>query len=105
MEELKSSVVHKNLEMKIKLVGVELADLLLVLLFSSVMNLLFRDTAISWLMVFVLPLLLGVILHFGKKNKPDNFILHFIKYYFIPGQMAAGKRANEQDKLRRKING
>ena len=104
MEELKSSVVHKNLTMKIKLVGVELADLLLVLFFSSVMNLLFRNTAISWLMVFVLPLLLGVILHFGKKNKPENFILHFIKYYLIRGQLAAGKRAHEQDKLRRKIN-
>ncbi|MBF0301041.1 MAG: hypothetical protein HQK51_20195, partial [Oligoflexia bacterium] len=99
MDELKNSIVHKNLDMKIKLIGIELVDLLLVLFFSAFMNLFFRGTSISWLMVFVLPLILGIILHFGKKNKPESFIKHFARFYFLPGVLAAGKKANRRNKI------
>ncbi|MBF0361156.1 MAG: hypothetical protein HQK49_09100 [Oligoflexia bacterium] len=104
-DELRSSVVHKNLDKKIKLAGFELLDVLSVLFLSSVMNLIFGRTSISFLMVFIVPLTVGVILHFGKKNKSENFILHFIRYYLIPGRYEAGERVNELrvKELRRKI--
>ncbi|MBF0300534.1 MAG: hypothetical protein HQK51_17595 [Oligoflexia bacterium] len=104
MEDLRNSIVHKNLEMKIKLLGIELADILLVLFLSSVMNLIFGRTSISWIMVFIFPMIVGVLLHFGKKNKPENFIIHFIKYHLIPGQFAARDKALNEDKFRRHIN-
>ncbi|MBF0362741.1 MAG: hypothetical protein HQK49_17110 [Oligoflexia bacterium] len=104
MEELRNSIVHKNLEMKIKLLGVELADILLVLFLSSVMNLIFGRTSISWIMVFIIPLIVGITLHLGKKNKPDNFIFHFIKYHLLPGQFVAREKALYEEKLRRRID-
>ena len=104
-EGLRNSVVHKNLDKKIKLAGFELLDVLSVLFLSSVMNLIFGRTSISFLMVFIVPLALGIILHFGKKNKAENFILHFIRYYLIPGRYEAGEIVNElrAKELRAKI--
>ena len=84
------SKVHRHLDAPLKILGFEAPDLLGVLLFASIMNVIFGQTALSALMVFVFPFLFGCILYWSKRNKPEKFLIHFIRYHFQPGFYEAG---------------
>lgn len=89
---LKTSTVHRKLDAKFKIGGIEAADLLAVLLLAAVMNLIFGQIAIGPLFIFGLPTLLFFALYFGKRGKPDGHLLHVIKYYLSPGELWAGEK-------------
>ena len=95
---MKQSTVHRNLETKIKIAGMEAFDLLLILLFAAVMNVLFGKTFLAPWLVFVLPGVVGVVLWLGKRNKPDNYIAHFLKFYTSPGVYSAGEKGKDMGK-------
>lgn len=44
-----------------------------------------------------------VILYFGKRNKPDGYLIHLARYYLTPGHYSAGKLSEEGEKLDCKI--
>ena len=96
--ELETSTVHRNLDAKLRILGFELFDLLALLIFASTMNLIFGNTSLSFILVFVVPSILGAILYFGKKGKPDDFLPHFVRYFLMPGVFAAGQRPQNEDK-------
>lgn len=102
--ELKSSTVHRNLDAKLKVVGLEVHDLLFVLLFASVMNLLFGKTAFAIYLVFLLPMTMAGVLFFAKRNKPDQYLIHLIRFYLSPGFYSAGQTNSGEDRMRAKIN-
>jgi len=54
------------------------------------MNLIFGQSAMGTIMVFVVPLCIAAILYFIKRNKPDNYLIHFIKYHIEPGYLSSG---------------
>lgn len=93
---LKTSQVHRKLDAKFKVGGVEAADLLGVLLLAGVMNLFFGRIPYSALFIFGIPALLFVGLYFGKRGKPDGYLQHAIKFYLSSGALRAG---NIEDKL------
>ncbi len=101
-ESLFTSVVYRNLDSKIKIVGLEALDLIVILLIASVMNLIFGQTPLALYFVFLLPTFLGALLYFGKRNKPDNFLVHFLKYYLEEGLIEANSQNCELN-LQRKI--
>jgi hypothetical protein len=101
--ELKKSVVHRNLDSKIKILGFELYDLLALLIFASIMNLFFGNTSVSFVFVFVVPSLLGLALYFGKKNKLDNFLVHVFRYYLLPGIYFPGSPSQIEEKIKGRI--
>ncbi|MBF0298165.1 MAG: hypothetical protein HQK51_05560 [Oligoflexia bacterium] len=100
---LKTSVVYKNLNRKIKLFGMELEDILILAFFSSIMNLLFGRTSLSFLMVFILPLIIGIILYWSKKNKSEKYLQHYILFLTLPGHFSVGESNEYDKKLKRKI--
>lgn len=100
-EKLDSSVIHRGLDRKLKLFGFEVFDLLFVLVFASVMNLLFGRTFLSLYLVFCLPLLILVFLYFGKRGKPQGFLVHWLRFYLTPGFYSAGQRQGENERSRR----
>jgi hypothetical protein len=104
MMELNSSVVHRNLDAKLKIFGFELYDLLAILLIAAIMNLVFGRTSLSFLMVFLVPGFLAVILYFGKRNKPDQFLVHLVRYYLAPGVYSPGVLPKDEVKRKGKIN-
>lgn len=89
---LKSSAVHRNLDAKFKIGGVEAADLLAVLLSGAVMNLIFGRLSIGPVFIFGLPALLFCALYFGKRGKPEGYLMHALKYYISAGELRAGDR-------------
>lgn len=95
MEELRTSVIHRNLDSKIKIVGMEVHDLILILLLAAVMNLLFGRLSLAPLFVVGLPGALGLVLYFVKRNKPDGYLVDLFRYHLSPGWYAANESTDE----------
>ena len=90
MNELKTSQVHRRLDAKFKIGGVEAADLLGVLIMAAVMNLFFGSMTFGPIFIFGIPGLVFVALYFGKRGKPEGFLKHVIKFYLSSGEIWAG---------------
>ena len=81
----------------------EAHDLIFILLFASIMNLLFGGTRFALYLVFVLPSLLAFVLWVGKRGKPDSFLVHWLRYYFQAGHFVAGSEAKDRSLLKQRI--
>ena len=68
--------VPRALDLKNKLFGFELSDVLIVFFNLSLMNLCFGATKFRTPLVWGTTLVLGLILHFGKRGKPDGYVQH-----------------------------
>ncbi|MCB9092875.1 MAG: hypothetical protein H6621_00075 [Halobacteriovoraceae bacterium] len=101
--ELHSSRIHRNLDAKLKIAGLEAPDLLFVLIFAAIMNLFFGETSLAIPLVLVLPSILLLILYFGKRNKPESFLVHLLRFYLTPGFLSAGESPLKEEKMRRHI--
>ena len=88
---LKTSTIHRKLDAKFKIGGIDATDLLSVLLCAAVMNLFFGRFSFGPIFIFGIPGILFVVLYFGKKGKPDGHLLHLIKFYLSPGELRAGQ--------------
>ena len=71
-ETLLTSTVPRSLDTKSKILGLELSDVLILLLNLSVQNLVFGGTGARIPMVFGTSLILGDLLFFVKRGKPDQ---------------------------------
>lgn len=89
---LRTSKVHRNLDAKFKIGGVEAADLLAVLLTGAVMNLIFGRLSIGPIFIFGVPGLLFFTLYFGKRGKPEGYLMHALKFFISSGELRAGER-------------
>lgn len=95
VSELESSAVHRRLDAKFKIGGAEASDLLGVLLLAAVLNLALGRIPYSPILVFGIPGLLFVALYFGKRGKPDGYLLHAIRFYLSPGELRAGNEVDQ----------
>ena len=100
---LEQSTVHRQLDTKLKVLGMEALDLLLVLLFAGVMNVLFGQTALALYLVFLLPLVLAFGLYLGKRGKPAGYLLHLLKFRTTPGFYSAGQVGELETQRQKKI--
>ena len=100
---LETSTVHRNLDAKMKVMGLEALDLLSVLIFAATMNLFFGKTAFAPVLVFLLPALALVILYFGKKNKAENFLVHGLRYLLTAGFYSAAALCKDEDRKKERI--
>ena len=100
-EGLITTRVPRALEMKSKLFGFELPDLLLIFLNLAITNLVFGGTSFRYPLVWGTTLSLALFLHFAKKGRPDNFVQHLGEYLIRPAYFTAGGA----DRLYRKFKG
>ncbi len=89
-EELLTSRVPRALEMKSKLFGYELPDLLLIFFNLGLTNLVFGSTNLRYPLVWGTTLTLALVLFFAKKGKPDNHLEHLAEFYFRSKYFSAG---------------
>ncbi len=89
-DELLSSHVPRALEMKSKLFGFELGDLLLVFFNLAATNLLFGSTSFRYPLVWGSTLFLGLVLFFVKRGKPDSYIEHLGEFLTSQSHRSAG---------------
>lgn len=86
---LKTTQVSKCLEKKLKIAGFEIPDILLIFLTVSILNFLFGQTDMKLVLVWLPSLALAAVLKFGKKGKPDNYLVHWFRFQFRPGILSA----------------
>lgn len=90
-DELLASRVPRALEMKTKLFGFELPDLLLIFLNLSVTNLIFGASSLRYLLVWGTTLGLALFLFFAKRGRPDSYLQHLGEFLTVPSYRAAGR--------------
>jgi len=103
MQELDSSVVHRNLDTKLKIVGLEALDLLLVLVLSAIMGLFFDGGKMGFIFIFLFPVTLLVSLFIIKRNKPDGYIKDILKFYIGRGHFSASEELKNQNRMMNRI--
>ena len=101
MEEqgLSISKVPRALEMKTKLFGFELPDLLLIFMNLALTNLVFGATSYRYTLVWGTTLFLALFLFFSKRGRPDNYLQHLGEFLAHSAYRAAGA----PDRLYRKF--
>ena len=95
--------MHRNLDAKLRIGGLEALDLLLALIFGAVMNLFFGGTFLEVPLVLGGPILIIAVFYFGKRGKPDKFMAHLIRFYLEPGFFSAGEEPKSLLQIRRRI--
>lgn len=98
---LLTSQVPRTLETKSKIMGLELSDVLLLLLNVSIQNLVFGGSSLKIYSVFGSTILFSLILFFFKKGKPDFYLQHYLEHLMSP----TVRDANASDTKYRKFGG
>ena len=91
MAEYSTASVYRNLDAKMKVMGLEAFDLLIALIIAGVMNLLLGQTPLALPFGVGLPLGVLIVLHLSKRNKPDRYLEHWVRYNWDPGFLSAGE--------------
>ena len=86
---IKTTPVSRCLEKKMIVMGFEVPDLLMIFLLLSVLNFLFGSTDLKIPLVWIPSLAVAGIIRFVKRGKPENYLLHWIRYQMRPGILSA----------------
>jgi 4-hydroxybenzoate polyprenyltransferase len=97
--ELNRSTVHRGLDVRMKVGGMEAIDLIATLMLAAILNLLQVPTVL----ILGLPALTLLVLYFGKRNKPDGFLIHLARFYLTPGHYSAGEPSKHGEKVGFKV--
>jgi hypothetical protein len=89
-EGLSTSRVPRALEMKSKLFGFELPDLLFIFFNLAVTNLIFGSTHYRYALVWGSTTAIAAFLFFSKRGKPDNYLQHLGEFISRPSYFKAG---------------
>ncbi len=83
------SKIPRSLESKTKLLGFELADLLLIFLYLSISNFLFGQTSLKLPLVYIGTIAISLTLYLTKKGKPENYLQDKLSYILNPSIFSA----------------
>ena len=92
---LKTTSVAKCLDKKLLIFGFEVPDVLAIFLTLSVLNFIFGQTPLKIIFVWLPTLALTLVLKYGKKGKPDNYLVHWLKFQMKPGTYRAFPEASQ----------
>lgn len=89
--QLRSEPTSQSLERKLLVMGFEVPDILAVFLLLSILNFTFGQTNYKLFLVWGPVILLAVALRFGKRGKPDNYLIHLVKFHTQPKYLSCFK--------------
>lgn len=84
--------VPRALDLKSKLFGFELPDLLFIFMNLALTNFIFGSTSVRYVLVWGSTVAIAGVLYFAKRGRPDNFIQHLGEFFIQPTYRAAGLR-------------
>ena len=93
---LNSSKVSKSLDKKLKIAGYEVPDILAMFLMLSILSFIFSEAQYKFLITWGPVAVFAIILRIGKRGKPDNYLVHLVRFlarpkYFCSFESAASK--------------
>jgi hypothetical protein len=86
---MRATSVSKCLDRKLIMFGFEVLDLLAVFLVISILNLVFGQMPFKWLFVWAPSVALACVLRWGKRGKPEKYLIHWIRFRIKPGVYSA----------------
>ena len=86
---LTTTPISRCLDKKLIIFGFEVPDLLAIFLLLSVLNFVFGQSSLKLLLVWSPTLILAALLRFGKRDKPENYLVHILRYQIRPGVWSA----------------
>ncbi len=93
--EIQSTPVSRCLDKKMVIFGYEVPDLLMIFLMLSVLNFLFGMTSMKLILVWLPTIALALTLRLSKRGKPDNYLVHWMRFQISPGHLSAFKDSSE----------
>ena len=78
--DLQTTSVSQCLEKKLLIAGFEVPDLLAIFTVLSALNFIFGATHQKLLLVWLPSLALAATLRLGKRGKPDNYLVHWMRF-------------------------
>lgn len=103
-QELLTTKVPRSLEMKSKIFGFELPDILLIFFNLAITNLIFGATSFRYPLVWGSTLGMALFLYFIKRGKPDNYLQHLGEYITSAAYFAAGIGDKKYIRLKKERN-
>ena len=97
--ELSKSSVHRGLDVRMKVGSFEALDLIVTLILTALLNLF----GLPGIVVIAFPATLLIVLYLGKRNKPEGFLAHLIRYFLTPGHYSAGATSSEIELMKGKL--
>jgi hypothetical protein len=76
------------------MLGFEVLDLLLIFFTISILNFIFGKTNFKFFLVWLPSITLILTLKVGKRGKPENFLVHFLRFYFKPKHLSSFQEPN-----------
>ena len=86
---LKTTPVAQCLDKKLLLFGFEVPDVLAIFLTLSLLNFIFGQMPLKAIFVWLPTAVLALVLRLGKKGKPDNYLVHWLRFQTTPGTYRA----------------
>ena len=86
---LKSSDVYRCLEKKTVIFGFEIIDLFFVFLVFALLNFFLSAMPYKFFLTWGLTGALALAIRLGKAGKPDNYIVHLLRFNFSPDHLSA----------------
>jgi hypothetical protein len=102
-KELLVSNVPRALEIKSKIFGFEIPDLLIIFLNMTLTNFIFGTTSFRYPLVWGTTLGIALFLFFAKRGKPDGYLQHLGEYWAQSAHKVAGLRDLKYRKFKKGI--
>ena len=99
---LRAVPVHKCLDKRLLIFGFEIVDLFILALLLSFLSTLFGGASGKLFSVWLPTGLVAMVLRLTKRGKPDNFLLHWIRFQLRPSVLFAFPDAQVIPPRRRK---
>ena len=90
---LRQTPMAKCLDKRLTIFGFEVPDLLMICTLLTMLPLFFSALGNQFILVWLPSLLFTGVLWFGKRGKPENFIIHWTQFHLKPGTLSAFDRA------------
>jgi hypothetical protein len=100
--ELKFTSVSKCLDKKMMIMGFEIPDLLVIFLTISILNFMFGSTGMKFILVWLPSIALALTIRLSKRGKPDNYLLHWLRFQMKPGVISAFAEPSHSEPILRK---
>ncbi len=91
---LRATNVSKCLDKKLIIFGFEVVDILAIFLLLSILNFLFGSTHMKLVLIWLPSAILALSLYFGKRGKPDNYLVHWLRFQIKSGTYSAFHELN-----------
>lgn len=86
---LRAIPVHKCLDKRLLIFGFEIADLFVLALLLSLLSTLFGSSEGKIFSVWLPTGMVALVLRLTKRGKPENFLLHWIRFQLRPSVLFA----------------